>query len=75
MGLIAHRLDIIAAYRRYLAPLAITEMACASPEGVMEQEAAYMEALQSAAAYRVVENRLELEDAAGETTLVFAEKE
>ncbi|MBN1642098.1 MAG: META domain-containing protein [Anaerolineae bacterium] len=51
--------------------LAQTEMACLSPDGVMEQERAYMDALQDAAAYRVVEGRLEIQDAKGDTRLVY----
>jgi heat shock protein HslJ len=48
-----------------------TEMACLEPEGVMEQEDAYLAALQSAAIYRMVDGRLQVENAAGEPTLVF----
>ena len=54
--------------------LAVTAMACLAPEGVMEQEAVYVKALSSAAAYRVVDNRLEIDDASGETILVFERK-
>jgi len=55
--------------------LAVTAMLCSGPEGVMEQEDAYIEALHNAAAYRVMDDRLEIDNAAGETTLVFARKE
>jgi heat shock protein HslJ len=55
-------------------PIAVTVQDCPTPEGVMEQEAAYIEALRSAATYRVEDDRLEIDDAAGETTLVFARK-
>jgi len=41
----------------------------------MEQEATYIEALRRAASYRVVDDRLEIDNAAGEMTLVFARKE
>jgi heat shock protein HslJ len=54
---------------------------CPAPTGVagvplsscplMDQERAYLRALHSAVAYRLVENRLEIQDAAGETILVF----
>ena len=54
--------------------IAVTLQLCSEPEGIMEQEAAYIEALRSAAAYRVVDDRLEIANAAGETTLVFARK-
>jgi heat shock protein HslJ len=55
--------------------LAITAQLCLSPEGIMEQEQAYVEALSSAATYRMTDDRLEIGDVAGETTLVFARKE
>lgn len=55
--------------------IAVTVQLCSTPEGVMEQEAAYIAALRSAASYRVVDDRLEIDNAAGETTLVFARKE
>ena len=45
--------------------LPVTVQLCSTPKGIMEQEAAYIEALQSAAAYRVVDNRLEIDNAAG----------
>ena len=56
-------------------PIAVTVQDCPSPEGIMEQEAAYIEDLWSAASYRVVDDRLEIGNAAGETSLVFARKE
>lgn len=52
--------------------IAVTVQLCLTPEGIMEQEAAYIEALQNAAAYRMMDDRLEIANAAGETTLVFA---
>ena len=52
--------------------VAITVQKCLSPEGVMEQENAYVSALNSVTNYRVVDNRLELQDAGGETVLVYA---
>lgn len=55
--------------------LAVTVQLCSSPKGVMEQEKAYVEALRSAASYRVLDNRLEIADAVGETKLVFVSKE
>jgi heat shock protein HslJ len=55
--------------------IAVTVQLCLGPEGIMEQEAAYIEALRSAAAYRVIDDRLEVDDATGETVLVFAMKE
>ena len=52
--------------------VAITEMWCMSPEGVMEQETAYVTALTSAATYVVEGDRLEIQDADGTTILVYA---
>jgi heat shock protein HslJ len=48
---------------------------CLSPEGIMEQETAYLQALRRSATYRLADGRLEIADAAGETSLVFARKE
>jgi heat shock protein HslJ len=55
--------------------MAITAMACLSPEGVMDQEQVYVRALGSAATYLVANGHLEIENAAGETVLVFARRE
>jgi heat shock protein HslJ len=52
----------------------ITEKDCLTPEGVMRQEAAYVEALEDVAAYRLVNGRLEVANALGETPLVFARR-
>jgi len=43
-----------------IGPLASTMMACDQPEGVMEQEAQYLAALQSAATYQIEGNVLQL---------------
>lgn len=51
--------------------LAMTAMACLGPEGVMEQEAAYVEALTGATLYRLEGDTLALQNADGETILVF----
>jgi heat shock protein HslJ len=56
-------------------PLAVTVQLCLSPEGIMEQEEAYIEALQNAATYRVIGDRLEIDSAAGDTSLVFVREE
>jgi heat shock protein HslJ len=55
--------------------LEVTAQACIEPQGVMEQEGAYLAALQEAAAYRVTGDQLELEDGKGTRLLVFARKE
>ena len=48
-----------------------TQSVCDAPE-IMQQEAAYFEALTKVAAYRATEERLEFDDALGRTILVFA---
>ena len=53
-------------------PIAVTVRACPTPAGVMEQEATYIEALQSAASYRVEGQQLVIANASGETILIFA---
>lgn len=55
--------------------IARTVMLCASPEGIMEQESAYIENLMDAHGYQLSDDRLEIQDAAGETTLVYARQE
>lgn len=50
----------------------MTEMYCMEPEGVMEQEQAFLSALTAVAGYRLAPDRLELLDAAGSAVLVFA---
>lgn len=54
--------------------MAITAQGCVEPKGVMEQESSYLEALQNAERYHMVDDRLELQNAAGETVLVFQRK-
>ncbi len=54
---------------------AITAQGCLEPPGVMEQEAAYVDALQQATAYRVAGDVLELQDAAGDTVLTYQRQE
>ncbi len=48
-----------------IGPLASTEMYCADPEGVMDQETAYLAAIQKAAGYTVGVGELTLTDASG----------
>ncbi len=55
--------------------IAVTAQLCEAPDGVMPQEEAYVQALGNAAAYRVTDGRLEIDNASVETTLVFAVKE
>jgi heat shock protein HslJ len=51
--------------------LVMTEMACMDPQGVMDQETAFLQALNQAASYSVKDGSLEIQNAAGETILVF----
>lgn len=55
--------------------IAITAEGCLEPEGVLEQEDAYIAALTRAAAYAMGEDRLEILDAEGQVMLTFARKE
>jgi heat shock protein HslJ len=55
-----------------ISPPAATKKACAEPEGVMEQEAAYLAALPSAVRYRVDGGSLELLAADGTFVVVYA---
>ncbi|MDE4907867.1 META domain-containing protein [Methanogenium marinum] len=54
-----------------IGPLAMTEMYCMDPEGVMDQEGAYLAAVQAAASYRVDPGDLTLMDADGLRMAVF----
>jgi heat shock protein HslJ len=58
-----------------LGQFAITVMDCQSPEGVMVQEQAFVQALSDAASYRLDGDCLEIQDAAGETILTFVRQE
>jgi heat shock protein HslJ len=49
-----------------------TEMACMEPRGIMEQEQAYLSALNAAARYGVDGDRLEVYDEGGAQILLFA---
>lgn len=55
--------------------LAVQAQLCPAPDGVMAQESAYIEALTGASAYRLGENRLEIDGAPGQNALVFARME
>lgn len=54
-----------------IGPLAATQKYCDQPAGVMEQEAQYLAALQSAATYRVDGNTMEMRTADGALAAVF----
>lgn len=51
--------------------ITVTAQFCSKPEGIMQQEVTYIEALQQATAYQVMGDRLEIYNEAGETILVF----
>jgi heat shock protein HslJ len=50
---------------------ATTRMMCADPEGVMEQESAYLALLPGAASYTILGDELEIADAEGNTLLTY----
>ena len=52
-------------------PFGITEMFCASPSGVMEQESQYITTLQEAASYEIDGDQLQITNADGQTILVY----
>jgi len=54
-----------------IGPVATTRMMCAEPEGIMEQESAYLAALESATAYQIQGDRLEMRGAGGVRVLTF----
>jgi heat shock protein HslJ/uncharacterized lipoprotein NlpE involved in copper resistance len=54
-----------------LGAIGMTEMYCA-PETRMDQESAYLAALESAASYRIADGQLQIASADGETALTFS---
>jgi heat shock protein HslJ len=54
-----------------LGAMGMTEMFCA-PEALMDQESAYLAALESAASYRIADGELQVASADGETVLTFS---
>jgi heat shock protein HslJ len=52
-------------------PFAVTVQLCSEPEGIMEQEAEYIETLMAASHYQIVDDHLEIKNEARETTLIF----
>jgi heat shock protein HslJ len=57
-----------------IGPAATTRMMCQTPEGVMEQEMAYLNATQSAASYEIRGDSLTLQDADGSTLAQYTRK-
>ena len=56
-----------------IGPAATTRMACSEPEGVMEQEAQYLAALETAATYRIDGPNMEMRTAEGSIAATFIE--
>ena len=56
-------------------PLASTEMFCMDPPGLMEQESAYLSALEGAATYEVTDESLIIANASGDIILTYAVSE
>jgi heat shock protein HslJ len=54
-----------------IGPLAMTEMACGEPEGVMDQEMQYLATLEKSASFEIEGDQLLIADAEGETILVY----
>ena len=52
-------------------PFAVTVQLCTEPEGIMEQEAEYIEALMSANYYQIVDDLLEIKNEAGVIIMIF----
>jgi heat shock protein HslJ len=52
-------------------PFAVTVQLCTEPEGIMEQEAEYIETFMSASHYQILDDRLEIRNDAGELMLVY----
>jgi heat shock protein HslJ len=58
-----------------IGPVAATMMMCPEPEGVMDQEMAYLSALEAASAYSVEGKQLSLFDSQGQVLLGFTARE
>lgn len=50
-----------------------TEMACMDPEGVMDQESAYTQALGQVASFTIADGKLQLQNAAGDVVLEYSQ--
>lgn len=55
-------------------PFAVTVQLCTEPEGIMDQEAEYIETLINAARFKITDDRLEIESEDGKTILTFQSK-
>jgi heat shock protein HslJ len=54
-----------------IGPIALTQMFCSDPEGIMEQEAQYLAALQNATTYTIKLDQLNLLDAEGTRMVTY----
>ncbi len=54
-----------------IGPAAVTRKLCAEPEGIMEQEAQYLAALETAATYEIAGPRMDLYDESGARVAIF----
>jgi heat shock protein HslJ len=54
--------------------MAVTVQLCSEPQGIMEQEVEYLDALMSARSFKIEGNRLEILDPSGAQILVFIER-
>ena len=54
-----------------ISPLSVTQMACGEPEGVMEQEQAYLNVLQAASGYQVSGGQLQIFSNGGTDGLIY----
>jgi len=52
-------------------PFAVTVQLCTNPEGIMEQEAEYIETLMSASHYQILDDRLVINNEGGELIFVY----
>ncbi|MDF7800876.1 META domain-containing protein [Pontiellaceae bacterium B1224] len=58
-----------------LSPMSSTRKICSEPEGIMEQEAQFFQALEEVCTYSINEGRLELRDANGSLQAGFVKKD
>lgn len=54
-----------------IGPLATTLRECVGPDGIMQQEAAFLKAMEAAVQYKIKGDTLEMLDNQGDTILVF----
>jgi len=57
-----------------ISPFAVTVQLCTELEGIMEQEAEYIETLMAASHYQILDDRLEIKNEGGEVMLIYGQK-